>query len=255
MLMLSACFVAVPEGEDAYAKSSTDAGTRADGGAAVGAGEVSSTCTPPPTGIVSWWTGDDTFADWMSRNPGSAVGSITFAPGMVGRAFVLDGSGAVSATTDGFPMGASDRTVEFWVQAFEYGSPSHSEMFFSYGALGAATGAYALFLWGSPSVVFSQWGQSFSGGTMNLRTWTHLAAVTSGSTTTIYVNGTPVTAQALPMATQAGRALLGGGGAAPDGTTHRLVGLLDEVTIYDRALSAAEIARIVAAGSAGKCKR
>lgn len=49
-------------------------------------------CVAPPTGLVSWWPGDGTAIDIVGNNHGILQNGATFAPGMVGLAFSLDGT-------------------------------------------------------------------------------------------------------------------------------------------------------------------
>jgi len=220
-------------------------------------GGVSTGCVPAPSGIISWWTGDGTLADLERLNPGTADGNVTFAPGEVGEAFVLDGASAVATTTTDFPVGAADRTIELWVYlTSSFGTyPSLTEMFVQYGTFGTVGAAFALFTFGSPSLYWSQWGASFTGGSMSIGVWTHIAVTSSARAITLFEDGQVLTSQALsPYDTPAGTTFyIGGQGADPQGKMDSLTGMADEVTVYDRALSQAEIASIYTAGSAGKC--
>ncbi len=49
------------------------------------------TCTPPPSGMVSWWRGQDDANDSVGTNHGTMMNGATFAPGKVGQAFSFDG--------------------------------------------------------------------------------------------------------------------------------------------------------------------
>jgi hypothetical protein len=219
--------------------------------------DASTGCVPPPSGIMSWWTGDNTLADQEGRNPGTVEGAVTFGTGRVGNAFVFDGASAVLAQTNDFPIGAADRTVELWVYlSSSFGSdPSLTEMFVQYGTFGTTGAAFALFTYGTPALYWSQWGASFTGGSMSIGVWTHIAAKSSAGTVTLFENGEPVASSALsPYDTPSGTTFfIGGQGLDPQGKMDRLTGMADEVTVYDRALSQMEIASIYAAGSAGKC--
>ncbi len=68
-----------------------------DGDAAghVGLSEVqfytADVCTPAPSGLVSWWGGDDNALDIVGTNNGTLQGSATYASGKVGQAFSFDG--------------------------------------------------------------------------------------------------------------------------------------------------------------------
>jgi hypothetical protein len=88
--------------------------------------------------------------------------------------------------------------------------------------------------------------------------WHHLAAVREGDTNHLYVDGGLLGSQ-----TAGNSADSGSGGSASLGRqptinpccpwdTRHLGGLLDEVSLYKRALTGSEIAGIAAAGSAGK---
>ena len=78
-----------------------------------------------------------------------------------------------------------------------------------------------------------------------VNTWTHVAARYDGTQMRLFINGTLETATTAatqantPLATTA-PVLIGG-----DSTTHRFHGYLDDVSIYDRALSNSEIADLV----------
>jgi hypothetical protein len=222
-----------------------------------GAGDQRSGCVPPPSSVVSWWTGDDTFADQEGNNPGAAVGPVTFEAGKVGAAFAFNGIDAVRASTNGFPFGSADRTIELWAYlGSTYGAfPSETEMFAQYGTFGRTGAAFAIFTFGTSAIYWSQWGSSFTGGSMRIGAWTHIAATSSAGTITLYQDGTPVGSRSLsPYDTPAGTTIyLGGQGSDPQGKTDHLTGMVDEVTVYDRALSATEIESIYLAGSAGKC--
>src|SRR5262245_15703009 len=88
----------------------------------------------PPPGLVTWWTGDNTAADLMTRNNASLFNGVTYSPGEVASGFTFNGSNYVSANTAGLPTGSDDRSMEMWVKinAFDSG-----ESFFAgYGAFG-----------------------------------------------------------------------------------------------------------------------
>src|SRR5262249_32802130 len=72
---------------------------------------------PAPAGLVSWYRAEGDAADARGLNPGSFVGNVAFAPGMVGQAFALDGSGFISVPdSPSLPL-TGEFTVEFW---FDY---------------------------------------------------------------------------------------------------------------------------------------
>jgi len=72
-----------------------------------------------------------------------------------------------------------------------------------------------------------------------LNTWTHLAFTYDGATEKLYVNGVLVTSRAQTGTISAANGVLHIGGDSVWG--EHFQGLIDEVRIYNRALSAAEI--------------
>jgi hypothetical protein len=56
-----------------------------------GPDDSADTCVPPPAGLVSWWPGDGNAQDIIGPNDGTLQGGATFAPGVVGEAFKLNG--------------------------------------------------------------------------------------------------------------------------------------------------------------------
>ena len=51
------------------------------------------TAIPPPAGMVAWWSGDGNSEDTIGGRHVAVVVDATFARGMVGEAFSLDGAG------------------------------------------------------------------------------------------------------------------------------------------------------------------
>src|SRR5438874_13561722 len=48
-------------------------------------------CTPPPTGMVSWWPGDGNANDIRDGKNGTPQGGVIFLAGVGGHVFSLDG--------------------------------------------------------------------------------------------------------------------------------------------------------------------
>src|SRR5438477_822892 len=70
------------------------------------------TCAPAPSGLVSFWPGDNTANDFQGSNNGALEGSATFGPGFIGRAFSFDGVGDVAIPSINV---GSAFTVELWI--------------------------------------------------------------------------------------------------------------------------------------------
>src|SRR5262249_43396624 len=87
--------------------------------------------------------------------------------------------------------------------------------------------------------------------------WTHLAGTYDGVNMKIYVNGVPVNTNNFPGSIFPGTDDLGIGGTVggepPGSVILPFAGLVDELSLYNRALSAEEIAALYSTGSTGKC--
>jgi hypothetical protein len=77
-----------------------------------------------PSGLISWWPGDDNAYDVVGGNNGTLENGATFAPGEVDDAFSLNGNSeyiSINNGTAGFPLGNNARTVEAWVETTNSG--------------------------------------------------------------------------------------------------------------------------------------
>ena len=127
------------------------------------------------------------------------------------------------------------------------------EAFFAgYGSFGSFTQTYHLGTSGS-TLFFSQWGSAVFGPSLQTGRWYHVAVTNVGNFVTLYLDGTVVNTGTLSINTPAGTQFYIGRIPGPLGDLRRLQGMVDEVEIFNRALSASEIATIFNAGSAGKC--
>lgn len=225
-------------------------------------------CVTPPLGIVSWWPGDGNTQDIVDSNPGTLVDDATFTAGKVGQGFSLDGTldhvfvGNPSNLkfSDGF-------TLESWVNTDVLDEatalqPEIAAVITKWGQ-SALTDSYGLWIIndaGTHKAIAAVGisGSSVSGlkgGVITPGTFAHVAFTydTTTNDEKLYVNG-----QLVVTRNQAGaivpsdlNVLIG----REDSSLPRLFpGIIDEVTVYDRALSQTEIQGIFDADSAGKCK-
>jgi hypothetical protein len=212
-----------------------------------------SVCVPPPPDMVSWWPGDGNTDDIIDGNSGAFVGNATYAAGEVGQAFSFDGSNYVevpdAANLDFEPN--APITVDMWVYRTGTATIMHC-----IGKRVGCTGSgsnYQISLntdTGKGLAFGGDNGGAVTGQDLPLNTWTHLAGTFDGSTFRFYINGTLA---------GTGTGTLGPTNNEPlrigkSGDCANFVGLIDEVELFNRALSQPEIQSIVDAGSAGKCR-
>ncbi len=226
-------------------------------------------CAPPPTGLVSWWQLEGNAGDFIGTNAATLAGSASFATGEVGLALTMDGShdyGVIPASPS-LDVGAADGlTIEAWI------NPSDISQLRPMAEWNDGAGNIGTLFWisvaasfaGGPGSLFGSIGD-LSGGTHQISTTTGLltanvfqhVALTydkpSGATA-IYLNGSPVAQTNLGSFTPQTRYPLYLG-LRPSGPFSGIYfkGKLDEVGLYNRALSAGEVQSIFIAGSAGKC--
>lgn len=203
-------------------------------------------CVPPQAATAGWWAGDGSGAD-LSGNDRPAVSTGgSFAAGKVGQAF----SGSFDIPD--FSIG-SHWTVEAWVRADgNVGGGRTTALGAMLNCVDAGVGSNGGTLAGHIRQPGGCTTSLNSGISPVLGQWYHLALSSDGSTARFYVDGVERSAGAVdsnyvPSSNwQIGSEVCCGGNNWP--------GLIDEPTLYDRALSAAEIQGIYIAGDDGKCK-
>ena len=74
-------------------------------------------CVDPPTGMVGWWPGDGNANDIIGGNNGILQNGATFATGMVGQAFSLNGTNHFVQVPHNASINlGGDYTVDAWIQ-------------------------------------------------------------------------------------------------------------------------------------------
>jgi serine/threonine protein kinase len=72
----------------------------------------------PPSGAIAWWRADGNAKDSVGDNHGTLKGEVTFAQGVAGKAFRLDGATRYVEVprSDLWGFGRHDFSIELWVQ-------------------------------------------------------------------------------------------------------------------------------------------
>jgi hypothetical protein len=214
-----------------------------------------SNCVSAPAGLIGWWTGEGNADDAVGTNNGTLVGGTTFANGEVGQAFSFDGANQyVAIETAESLTGAF--TVEFWFNPMNLNG--------ALGLMGSRSpqdGSFDLQL--SANQIHGDIGNGSSWLTTSANAnysftvgnWYHFALVATPTNYAIYLDGVVAGSGSygygIPLLFDPNHQLdigyIGGYGLFMNG-------LMDEVSIYDRALSFDEIAANYLAGSYGKCE-
>ena len=135
-------------------------------------------------------------------------------------------------------------TLEAWVYPAALGKVWRAVLFKEDSSNATSGQAYALYATtktGAPlAMAFtSKEGRAFGTRPLPLRRWSHLAATYDGTTLRLYVNGTLASSRAVSGAMPSSTGPLRIGGNSVWG--EYFTGLIDEVRVYNRALSAAEV--------------
>ncbi len=228
-------------------------------------------CVNPPSGLVSWWPGDGNVNDIKSSNNGTLQNGAAFAAGKVGQAFSFDGvdDGINIQKAGNLDFGANDFSIGAWVNFTEdFAGPNHVVIFDNV----AGVPFYRLFInpVGEHAGVYfrDNLGNAvLAEGTspLNDGNWHYLVGVRDGQNGHIYIDGTLLATASNPLigtitTSTCTYARIGATNTGPGHCSStnlpesHFKGLIDEVEIFNRALTASEIQSIYNAGSAGKCK-
>lgn len=228
--------------------------------------ESLASCVPPPSGLVGWWPAEGNTIDVQGTNNGVFT-NLAYAVGEVGRAFSFAGSGSYVQIPDNPALSLTNEfTVELWyedtgVPAGAYAGlvakrPYSGPCNFGLSILGGSSGGFLVYFL-DPNYGSYQ-GSTYSplppaGG------WHHLA--TSYRQVTAeqielkqFIDGQLVKTATLPgnLSRTVNNSPIYFGCSNPTGGEF-FKGNIDEISIYNRALLASEIAAIYNAGSSGKC--
>ena len=203
-------------------------------------------------GLVARYRLDGDASDSVAGRNGTIVGNVLPTAGVVGSAMSFDGASHIRADATGLPV--ADRTTAYWFNAntfstnpapFGYGGSGCSDSWFS----GVYTPGHWLYVsshCGANTLIHTYI-------TLSVLSWHHFAATVSPAGTKIYLDGQQVASNDTYVTNTfvEGKDLSLGvipspSGIAPyvDGNVGYLEGRMDDVRIYDRALSDQEIAEL-----------
>src|ERR1017187_1238859 len=217
-------------------------------------GRSSNCAMSAPAGLISWWTGDATANDLVGTNNGVLENGTAYAPGKVGYAFTFNGSNQCVAIPS-IPAANELLSVTAWVYPTAYTQLGYAGVSggtiidenegggYSGWNLGI-TSSGLIWFWPSPN------NDRFSKASIPLNTWTFISVNYDGTNTYFYINGALDSSYATPTP-------LGSPALFKIGSKSWIAGywsgVLDEIQIYNRAISASEIQAIYHAGTNGMC--
>ncbi|MFN2542148.1 MAG: LamG-like jellyroll fold domain-containing protein [Chthoniobacterales bacterium] len=216
-------------------------------------------CVPPPSNLVSWWPLDLNTDDIVSGNNGTWVGNPSYSTGKVVDQASFDGISYITvAPPSSLDITCDQVTIDGWIHpigvytnhnAIYFGktAPDQNDYVLFFGVDGIAA---IIKTGGTEHLVQTQFAPT-------LDDWTHVALTYDGSIMQVYANGTLIGSLAVTGNIDNDNVEFAIGGRAGGSTQHAFPyfdGHIDEVEVFNRGLSASEIAAIYFAGSLGKCK-
>ena len=216
-------------------------------------------CVASPTAPVSFWPGDGNASDIQDGNNGTLMNGATFGPGVIGNAFSFDGvDDFVSIPSSANLVPTAAVSVDLWAKIDSI--PDEAAHLIDAKITGVPKpngGIYGLFVLSNGRAGF---GVAAGGGVQVVGftnivgdgRFHHLAGTWDGSEVRIYVDGV------LEASAPTFGALVSGSAAeiiigdhnpplqSDPSNLRRVHGLLDEIKIYNRALSQGEIQRSAA---------
>ena len=199
------------------------------------------TSLPVLSSAVGWWAGDGDATDRLGNHNGTFLGPVKYAPGMVGSAFEFDGVSSHIEIPDAPDLNfGTQMTVEAWIEP--------------YGHVGtfdpvvkkcdaAQVGGFSLEFQGDVIMFYVDVGgwRGYAGSPIPNNQWSHVAGTYDGQRIHVYVNGqesglgTPVSGLIVPISSSLFIA------TDTSLVSRHFYGLIDEVTVYNTALSANDI--------------
>ncbi len=219
--------------------------------------KASPVCTQPPTGLISLWRGDYDAQDSVGKNHGDSVGTLAYAEGKVGSCFVFNGTGNWLTISDAPCLNPQKAlSLECWVNPAELGTGTSGIIakdaggfLQPFGFSMAQQDSQSFFravIQNGSEATWLTWSNA-----VNTNTWYHLALTYDGTDAVFFVDGHAVSQVAMSGdIVKNNRDLLIGRGSQMGVWK----GMIDDVALYGRALSAQEILQQYLADAGGKCR-
>jgi len=243
--------------------SASVSGTQPDPNTADNTGSGTTTvnptaCTAVPSGAVAWYRAESNTVDAVGPNNGTINGGVTYTTGNVGQAFNFNGTTGYISVPDNTTLHPSSLTIEGWAKFTSI--PSTATI--ASKTVGSGTND-SYVLWYQGGALHGTIGNTSGNGpsvdytwTPTTNTWYHIAYTydSGGQAQALYVNGSMVASGT--NSTVIGfdtNPLIIGAEIESSAHTFFFPGLVDELTLYSRALTQTEVQTVYGAGTFGKC--
>lgn len=231
---------------------------------------------PAPSGLISWWPGDTNGADIFSTNNGTLFGGATAGnPGVDGGAFVFDGTNGYFAVPDAPALHPTNLTITGWVRSDNLNATAnggypgqqyivfHQNIEFSNfegfdfakdrrtnGVPGGTNDTWCFEVTSTEGVNTFVESQTF----VHTNVWYHFAGMRDATNIYLYINGVLEAQTPVNFQNTYGPYPLYFADTGESYYDPKFCGALDEIALYDRALSSNEVYALYAAGHSGMAK-
>ena len=213
---------------------------------------------PNTAGPIGHWAAEGDAADGAGANDGILLDGASTTTGKIGQAFSFDGVNDLVVVPSGDAWSnLSEVTVSFWMNPSRHGSgESGGSTIVLSNEQCCPVGSWNFEYWTRDGLTFFVRGGETHGpeiGIPELDRWYHIVGTYDGTVQRLYLDGELEGTFVDPVGLSTGsqQIYIGTGlcpGGACDGAFYK--GLLDEVMIYDRAISDSEVKGIFEEGSA-----
>jgi hypothetical protein len=207
-------------------------------------------CVPAPTGMVGWWSADGNALDIQGANNGTTT-NITYATGKVGQAFSFNGFSSFVQVPHSPTLNLTNRlSILAWINVNSTGTNSTARLLDKH-TFNSSDGYHLVV---ATNRLQMKLGTVIINGraTLPLNTFALAAGTFDGASLKLYINGVLDTNLNSSLVIPTNGVALRLGADLAGGSAFK--GLIDEVMLFNRALSAAEIQSIYNAGTNGSCK-
>ncbi len=209
---------------------------------------------------ISWWPADNNAIDVVDGNHGTLVSNAVYSVGRVGQTFVFDGDRDGVLIGNATNLHLQDFSIEGWIRRSSTTNASFNGngngTIFGIGTGGGGYGFWVEQSDNSLALGLSQGTQVNSPPqTLADTNWHHVAVTKLGANVAFYIDGVAYAAGPFNPGpfTFAAPGFIGAWLNPFGQIDNSFYGAIDELAVYDRILTAAEVRDIYAAGAAGKC--
>jgi len=218
-------------------------------------------CFPPPSGIQAWYRAETNTTDWVNGINGTFVGTASYTNGEVHTAFNFDGSSYITVPDSATLHFSRTMTAEAWINLHSVNAFAANEIVSKFGPFGQTQNSWTMSVDSSRHPYFTVVSTNYAHGgaqvtstnAIPLDQWVHVAGTYDGSTVKIYVNGKLENSVAFTEGIFPGTYPMSIGCTLDSFPNSLFHGQIDEVSLYNRALTDCEIQSIYLTGPTGKC--